>query len=378
MKYIYLLLLILVLYYLFKNIYNKYSNQENFDPSLVPVSSIVTLAKVAQKLVDGGGTLTNPGNLQIGLPSAGAVGNLYVTGTNKVDGVSTFNNPVTINGKTTFTGDQTINGNQTINGKSTVSDVLNANGNMIISNSNPYITFLKSGTAPANAPQLYSDGSTIHAYNGDFQADKAFTVSGTTTLNGSTRLKSGVWHTDSEGNKRLHFGLNSNSFYESANGWHNFRNSSDVDAMTLDPSGNLNVAGVIISGHTYVKCFTVNSGPKDTNKYIYDGAPLKEGITYLVEAHLSYLHTGSGFDGIRAYFDNAIGPEWQMSYISGHANNILDLGGSAQSGVGATAQRSSAVAVIYGPNIKLAIQTGTDDSYNLTVCLIAKPCNTFK
>ena len=51
---------------MFSNLYQNYSSSEHFDPSLVPVSSIVTLAKVAQKLVDGGGTLTNPGNLQIG------------------------------------------------------------------------------------------------------------------------------------------------------------------------------------------------------------------------------------------------------------------------------------------------------------------------
>jgi microcystin-dependent protein len=125
MKYIYILLVILVLYYLFLNIYQKYSNQENFDPSLVPVSSIVTLAKVAQKLVNGGGTLTNPGNLQIGIPSAGGYGNLIVTGTNTVNGVSTFNNPVTVNGTTTFNGDNTLTGTQTITGISNVSGNIN-------------------------------------------------------------------------------------------------------------------------------------------------------------------------------------------------------------------------------------------------------------
>jgi hypothetical protein len=62
MKYIYLLLLILVLYYLFKNIYQKFNNHENFDSSLVPVSSIATLAKIAQKLVDSR-TITNSGKL---------------------------------------------------------------------------------------------------------------------------------------------------------------------------------------------------------------------------------------------------------------------------------------------------------------------------
>ena len=56
--------LIIVCYITSFNILYK-NNQENFDPSLVPVSSIVTLAKVAQKLVNNTGTLTNPGNLNV-------------------------------------------------------------------------------------------------------------------------------------------------------------------------------------------------------------------------------------------------------------------------------------------------------------------------
>ena len=243
MKYIYLLLLILILYYLFKNIYQKYSKQENFDPSLVPVSSIVTLAKVAQKLVDGGGTLTNPGNLQIGLPSAGAQGNLTVTGdtslnTLKVTNDSTIGGKVTINsndagnnfnlassggyfrlqnaatgtdivtvghngadmyvpalfagntnitGTTTASGLTTANGGLSVTGDATVSGMLNANGNMAINSSNPNITFVKSGTAD-NAPQLYSDGSTIHAYNGNFQVDNALTVVDSSSLNGGLNV----------------------------------------------------------------------------------------------------------------------------------------------------------------------------------------------
>jgi len=61
--FIYIFIVIIVVYY----ITTRYiwCEQENFDPSLVPVSSIVTLAKVAQKLVDGNGTLTNPGNFQV-------------------------------------------------------------------------------------------------------------------------------------------------------------------------------------------------------------------------------------------------------------------------------------------------------------------------
>jgi hypothetical protein len=395
MKYIYLLLLILVLYYLFKNMYQKYSNQENFDPSLVPVSSIVTLAKVAQKLVDGGGTLTNPGNLQIGMPSAGANGNLYVTGTNTVDGNTTINGTTTINSLLTANAGistTTIGATDNIAANS----FSTTNGNVSINNGSINLTsdgtgglyFLKSGSPGAPVyNRLYMGNTNI---TGDLSASGNTTVNGTLTVNNTTTLKNHISFVPPSSSTNQSYtlytagdnatgGVVSNSLdmhtYQNG-GWRTHALSVGNDG-NVSLYNNLNVSGVITSGHTYVKCFTVNSGPMNTNKYIYDGAPLKEGITYLVEAHVSYLHTGGGFDGIRAYFDNAIGPEWQMSYISGHYNNVLDLGGSAQSGVGGTAQRSSAVAVIYGPNIKLAIYTGTDDSYNLSVCLIAKPCNTF-
>ena len=239
MKYVYLVFFLIIIYLLYCY-YLKYSNQENFDPSLVPVSSIVTLAKVAQKLVDGGGTLTNPGNLQIGMPSAGANGNLNVTGdtttnTLHVTNDATIGGKVIINsndpgnnfnlassggyfrlqnaatgsdivtvghngsdmyvpalfagntnitGTTTTSGLTSANGGLSVTGDSTVSGMLNANGNIAINSSNPNITFVKSGIAPANAPQLYSDGSTIHTYNGDFQADRALRVAGSSSLNG--------------------------------------------------------------------------------------------------------------------------------------------------------------------------------------------------
>jgi hypothetical protein len=82
----------IILYFVLTHVFDNFNlEQENFDPSLVPVSSIVTLAKVAQKLVNGNGTLTNPGNLQIG-SSASAPGNLTVTGN------TTFNGTITQTG----------------------------------------------------------------------------------------------------------------------------------------------------------------------------------------------------------------------------------------------------------------------------------------
>jgi hypothetical protein len=191
MKYIYLLLLILVLYYLFLNIYQKYSNQEDFDPSLVPVSSIVTLAKVAQKLVDGGGTLTNPGNLQIGLPSTGALGNLYVTGTNKVDGNTTIKGTTTIDSLLTANGGistTTIGATDNISANS----FSTTNGNVSINNGTINLTsdgtgglyFLRSGTPGAPVyNRLYMGNTNV---TGDFSASGNAQIVGNTTISGES------------------------------------------------------------------------------------------------------------------------------------------------------------------------------------------------
>jgi len=100
-----------ILYFVLTAIFDNFTlEQENFDPSLVPVSSIITLAKVAQKLVNGNGTLTNPGNLQIG-SSASAPGNLTVTGNANINGklfVGNENIVDTINSRVT-TLDSSLN-----------------------------------------------------------------------------------------------------------------------------------------------------------------------------------------------------------------------------------------------------------------------------
>ena len=82
------LLIGIFIYYILSRFLERYSPDiENFDPSLVPVSSIVTLAKVAQKLVNGNSTLTSPSNLILGSNSSGGAGNLTVTGNSKINGM---------------------------------------------------------------------------------------------------------------------------------------------------------------------------------------------------------------------------------------------------------------------------------------------------
>jgi hypothetical protein len=270
----------IVLYFVLSIVFDNFNlEQENFDPSLIPVSSIITLAKVAQKLVNGNGILTNPANLQIGL-SATASGNLIVTGNSSVNGnlsitgSANFPMPITLNtgnsnissnlatNKSITAGSSSnpqsiktwgsvisnsltigpdtiqfngpvkagagfqVTGNENLtdnlnacidNNNNTrigsiwttagvyaesgttglelgadnnnvyigsaagnypnnlnVTGMLNAPGNIKITNSNPYILFSKSGQN--SNPQIYSSGNTIHIHGGNFQADKNATI----------------------------------------------------------------------------------------------------------------------------------------------------------------------------------------------------------
>ena len=187
----YYLILGVLLYFLFTYILERFSNleQENFDPSLVPVSSIVTLAKVAQKLVNGNGTLTNPGNLQIGIGNGGATGNLKVTGSSTfgstIDGPNTFN----VSGTAGVSGDTAIGGKLNVTGDTTVNSTINiAAGSeekgIKITSGNPHISFTKTGSTAV--PQIYSDGTILHAYNAPFQVDQNLTVKGKTTIGNAT------------------------------------------------------------------------------------------------------------------------------------------------------------------------------------------------
>jgi hypothetical protein len=110
----------IILYFILSIIFDNFNiEQENFDSSLVPVSSIISLAKIAQKLVNGNGTLTNPGNLQIGASTA-TPGNLTVTGNSIITGNLSIAGTTNFNGPVTFgTGNSTIPGSLTTKGSLT-------------------------------------------------------------------------------------------------------------------------------------------------------------------------------------------------------------------------------------------------------------------
>ena len=137
------LILIVFLYFIFTRVLENFlSQQENFDPSLVPVSSIINLAKTSQKLINGNGTLNS--NLQIGA-STGAPGNLTVTGNTFINGTPT----TTLGGKNTyFSPSYSIAKNPTnitFSSSSNANTIsMDNNANMIIGGPSP--TALGSGT----------------------------------------------------------------------------------------------------------------------------------------------------------------------------------------------------------------------------------------
>jgi len=206
MNWIYILVLCLATYYIVARYLEKHL--ENFDPSLVPVSSIVTLAKVAQKLVDGGGTLTNPGNLQIGVPGTGTTGNLRVTGTTTLDGATTVGSNLRVIGTTTVDGATTVGGNLTVTGTTTLKNVdINSQITLI---SNDAILNSISYPSKKNIIQAIRDLTRIANEGGEtiieFYQNKNIiipignlTVAGATTLNsnltvaGATTLNSNLY-----------------------------------------------------------------------------------------------------------------------------------------------------------------------------------------
>jgi hypothetical protein len=82
------ILLIAFAYFICTRIIENYVNIENFDPSLVPVSSIITLAKVGQKILNGNNIINNLGGLQVGYSNT-ATGNLNVSGDLDFPGLAT-------------------------------------------------------------------------------------------------------------------------------------------------------------------------------------------------------------------------------------------------------------------------------------------------
>jgi len=263
------LLLGVFFYFLFTYILENYLiEQENFDPSLVPVSSIVTLAKVAQKLVNGNGTLTNPGNLQIGKDMQ-ATGALTVTGKTAIGsttmGDKTLNVTGTlgVSGPTNVGGTMGITGNTTVGGNLDVTETTTINGKLILTNTKEGSGYITSGEGKtgtqgrlhiSNGEDLFllpkgtTHVSSAWGGTGNLNVSGNTTIGGNTTVSGNTELsgvatplliKKGAVSPD---NTKIQFGDGS--------GWRLRFQKDDanpimdiVDNKNVNVHGNLNVSG---------------------------------------------------------------------------------------------------------------------------------------
>ena len=391
------LLLGVFLYFLFTYILENYLvEQENFDPSLVPVSSIVTLAKVAQKLVNGNGTLTNPGNLQIGKDSGATSGSLTVTGktaigsttmgdkTLNVTGTLGVSNDTTISGKTVIKPagipstlpvadypDLAVGGSMVVVGNTTVG------GNTELSGLATSLLVKKGTASPDNTKIQFGDGS---GWRLRFQKDDAnpimdivdnknVNVHGNTTVGGRLTIPHSVWHQSSDGKNRLHFGNNSHTHFGTGDKYI-WRSSADTDLMELNGVGNLKVTGTILNGHTYVATITPTPARIRTTTNVWSGNPLVSDVDYLAEAHIYFVRHGMYNDGITGYFCYEDGMKIGLPFAAGFISNVIDLGG------GAGVPRSSAIATIKGgTRLYFQMNNNGDDEWIVSGLIIFKPCN---
>jgi len=287
------LLLGVFLYFLFTYVLENYLvEQENFDPSLVPVSSIVTLAKVAQKLVNGNGTLTNPGNLQIGKDMQ-ATGNLTVTGKTAIGSTTMGDKTLNVTGTLGVSGDTTVGGNSTTNGNINIAAGTGING-INITSGNPYISFNKTGST--GQPQLYSDGTILHAYNSPFQVDQNLIVGGNTELSGVATpllIKKGAVSPD---NTKIQFG--------DGTGWRLRFQKDDanpimdiVDNKNVDVHGKLKVTGdTVVSGDATINGKSILNGNTTikNNLIICDPLAPTECVTLSYDSAKSMLTSNKG------------------------------------------------------------------------------------
>jgi hypothetical protein len=272
MRYIYILLLGLIIYYIISRFYENYT--ENFDPSLVPVSSIVTLAKVAQKLVDGNGTLTNPGNLTLGTPSA--VGNLLVTGNTTTSGNESVGGNTTVGGTLGVTGASTLTGNTTVGGTLGVTGASTLTGNTTV-------------------------GGTL-GVTGNTNIGGAFGVTGASTLTGNTKVGGTL-------------GVTGAATVSSTLGVTGNLTGSNINATGQLSGNNLQIAGININAGAYPDSGRISWGdgsgwrlgfPGKTSIYdngtVIAGANFCIGGTCINESHLKML---TGAQSIALHYNKA-------------------------------------------------------------------------
>jgi hypothetical protein len=230
MKYIYILLICLILFYILSIFFEKYIIQENFDPSLVPVSSIITLAKIAQKMIDNSNTLINPANLQIGIPSA--KGNLTVTGTNTLSGPLNVDNGIITNGNISVNnGLMNVGNNTSISGDLRVTGITSISGNTEM-NSNLDVTGLAT-LKKMTIENISNPSNSLNVNN--------------VTINGTSNFRTDRYNISSDSIARYKYETNGNTLLGSTKNWV-FKNLNSLQlpntpSVTINSNGNLIVSG---------------------------------------------------------------------------------------------------------------------------------------
>ena len=275
MNYIYILVICLIGYYIISNYLKKHL--ENFDPSLVPVSSIVTLAKVAQKLVDGGGTLTNPGNLQIGNPGVGTTGNLRVTGTTILDGATTIGSTLGVTGttnlaNTTISGSLTVPGNVHIGGTAGTALMIHPRPTATAPlKDNLYQFFSDTG----EKLQIYCNATGTEIFNLNNEGSAYFNWN--LGSNGTTTMGKDTWHlsADTVNNKkikRLYFANGADTYFGSNSAWRFQNQAGTLDVVVIDQTGNMNVTGALTMAKNIVFAQSVWNTSAGSNRLYFDTA----------------------------------------------------------------------------------------------------------
>jgi hypothetical protein len=162
----------------------------------------------------------------------------------------------------------------------------------------------------------------------------------------------------------------------------------------LDVAGDIQATGVfrgngsgltnlpINSFATNTFTVTVTSASNLTTVPIFlNTLQLTSGVSYLVNAEISFRRSGSSFDGSFFYFTSTSGNSSLANligipYVVGYDTNIMDLGGSGNPyGGAATSIRSSAQAVVTNGIISLWCYSRSDDTWTYSIIISAIPCN---
>jgi hypothetical protein len=278
----------IILYFVLTYVFDNFNlEQENFDPSLVPVSSIVTLAKVAQKLVNGNGTLTNPGSLQIGT-SATAPGNLTVTGNTSVGGTLGVTGNTTVNGSLNVNNVSAFESHSRFNRGITISrdGAVISGGIVVLEGRTTLMGLTVNGNTSVNGTFGVTGNTSV---NGSFGVTGATTVDGNTTVNGTFKATA-TGNTISASDRVILYGDNGNI---NAYGKLTLTGTSGSSTIGggLTVTGDSSVSGTLSAGATTLSSATVNgalsAGATTLSSATVSGAFTVNGATTLSSATVS-------------------------------------------------------------------------------------------